>query len=100
MTAWRLGGYILVMSSYRNALPALQVDGQDYVEVRGSSTLNKALLSSSFDSQRVLTFSRVPHAVPAIMRHCYILAVLLLTQGRLAKVHICSRDVVHLLLNY
>lgn len=42
MTARRSGGYILVMCSYRNALPALWVDGQNYVEVRGSSTFEQS----------------------------------------------------------
>jgi hypothetical protein len=64
MTARRSGGYILVMCSYRNALPVLWVDGQRYVEVRGSSTLNKALLfyRSNF------TVSRHSHVSPVWLR--------------------------------
>ena len=99
MTARRSGGYILVMSSYRNALPTLSVDGQRCVEVRGSSTFEQSSTLLSFKLHRFTTFSRVSRVASVVMRHCYILVVLLLTQRRLAtSAEVRSREVVHLLL--
>ena len=66
MTARRSGGYILVMCSYRKlpCLPYGLVDGQNHVEVRGSSTFEQSstLFIIQLDILTCLSFSLGSHA--------------------------------------